>query len=253
MDLKENEIFLNSLNKDIKKLERKQNFKIKNLKIFSKTIRVSVPYIISSALLCFGNKVVLGYPFYKDDEIKYAEVKEIFDNQGNSSYQKKYESFNENNLLTVYYPWAFDGKNYVRNIEEYEIKDDLLNNINEIIYDENINLVDILGKPKDAYSEYKSTANLTDNNIILEVRLYNEDKNDYIIVKESIVDNVGGTIVYTVLCLISYIITYVIQRALKKDLKTYIEKINLEYSKEAIEIRNKILEIRKENYNRLVH
>lgn len=265
-------LFMNNMLDEIETLEhqlkhaRIDNFKkgtIKNLKIFTRTYKLAVPYIITAGVLAGGCKLLFNsYPFYPNDQVQQcARLMNKQDSRGNKSYIKQYESFeNSENILMSYTDWKLQKDNfYTRTIKSYELgigkksQEEILKIID---YSKNNDSVEKLyGEPINIKTEYKDKIDLNneDNEPFFEVITFDKDKKDYIYENESTMRNVILTVYYLIPTIFGFVVVY--RKQNKKSLKKFsddISKIKNNYPKVDIAELNKILKLKKDNYDRLL-
>ena len=87
----------------------------------------------------------------------------------------------------------------------------------------------------------------------LEATIYKKDENDYIMVKEPVDDNIGWTMVYFLLTVLVEIFPAFYRIEVSEfDYDDAVNAIREKYSKVDVEKAKKLLEIKRDNYNRLV-
>lgn len=258
---------MNNIKKEIDKLEsqiqnpKKENRKrntIKSLKISLKIAQFTAPYILCTALTFAGAHALGVTPFYRNDTKTYLETKKEFDNLGNIRLEQQYKEYeNKKNTLSYYGKWEkYDDEFYCRNVEVYSLKDISKDEINKLMKDSNINsLEELLGKP--IYTKNEQKNNLTDeelnSNGYLVAKIYDKDKNNYIIEKESIEDNIGFSCLYLVAVLVEGIFVYFAQKyPTSSNINHKIKIIKEQYEPIDITETKMKLKIKKENYDRLM-
>lgn len=225
---------------------------IKNLKVYSGIFRSLAPYLLTVGIVTSGFKIVTGtYPFYRDDIKKYSHIKSELDSLGHIKYEQQYDAFdNETNLLYHYSKWYQKDNKYYRTVDIYEIKKLSEDNIIELLNSKDINLESILGKR--VSSNIEENIYVNENNEYFEAILYNEDKNDYIVVKEAILKNILCSILYIFVLELIEMVPFVYCNTYSKfDLKKYLNDVE---SRECNFTKNnliKLLKIKKQNYERL--
>lgn len=251
------------LEKQIKyaKLTNFKNGAIKNLRISARFGQRIAPYVLAAGVVAYGFELVgAGLPFIPNDEITYySHIKGEFDNQGNIRYEQQYESFeNGNNILSLYTKWVLqeDGL-YSRTVKTFEIdnmsKEDILKLFNN---PESINsLEDLFGKPSVSKREYKNKLDLPEEKNVdfLQAITYNKDMDDFIVVKESAEDNFWVSVIYILVTCIGEIISLAIRENISSfDFDDCVYNIKQKYNKVDVETLVKKLEIKRDNYNRLL-
>lgn len=265
MDKKQKMIL--ELKKDIDYLERtihniehanKKNKRIKELKTFLAISKIILPYFISTGL-AFTGFFHLGMTPFKRDKVKvYSNEKKEYDSLGNVTSEKQYANYsNAINTLILYDKWNINENGmYERNVKKYSLAKLENDKIEELLeFNENLNLENLLGKP---FLESVETKNKVDNEelgkIFTKIILYSEDKNDFIVVDESIIDNLNSTAALFCTLIVFWCIIrgYQSDKPNKGNISKIIEQIRDNYEEiDADTLVNK-LQIRKDSYNRLM-
>ena len=257
---------LHQMESEIKELENKiNNFevdqkrvkKIRNLKIFSKVAKLSIPYVIATSISFVGFSVVGLTPFKRDDEKHSLNIMKEFDSLGNIRYEQQYKNYKDaKNVINYYGKWEITSNgSYKRNIETYNLGDLTEDRIIEIFSKENITLKETFGDVILNKTETKNCISYSELNQkpFLQAVIYSEDKNDYIVVKEPIDDNIGFTLTWILLTIfIFWIMSCCINSTSK--LKSFAKKVKEDYPMlDVAHIDNitKKLVIKRDNYNRL--
>jgi len=249
------------LKKEINILELKLNYLkilnlknsiIKNFKISTKTLQLITPYILTAQIVASSFKLLgLGLPFYKD-----TFKKNIKPNTSPNSYHSQiYQSPNNNNIIYYHSNWIEESKNiYSKTINIYK-----LNNIKEkellnILNKDNINLNDLFGNPISTQKEI--TTNITNKELnkesYLQIYIYDENTNNYIILKETNIQNFIITILYILSTTLAELIPLTIRCKLSNFNYNYsIEDIKRKHQPINHKKLEKKLEIKKENYQTL--
>lgn len=263
----ENSKILLQLQKEINELERKvKNYKINHIKIKTlrglkyllETGRLIAPYIIAAGIT-FGSFSAFGKtPFYRDNQKYYLEKMEEFDSFGNIRYEQQYDNYNNAVSVVNYYSkWRLsDNGFYSRDIERYSIgninEDFVINLISE---NKILSLRDILGQPISKKTEFKN--NLTTDEInqdeFLQYVFYSKNKDDFIIKKESISENIATSFLCFILVIFleGLIIDYR-RNYSPYDYQDALLKIKEKYPFIDVDVLKKKLEIKKNNYERLI-
>ena len=250
--------------KDDLKHSRTKNIKIHTLRILNYSLKVTkilIPYFIS-AEMTFGILSLMGNtPFIRDNEKQKLEIKKEIDSKGNVRYEKQYSEF-EDAIGSISYigKWYKEKDGfYLREIKTYltnEVSEDI---ITKIINNLEINSLDnVFGSPKSKKIETKN--NLTDEEIeskpYLQAVVYSKVDDDFIIVKQSISNNIAETALYF---LVNLIFTFLILNVKENTVgvmslnkyKEFIEEIKEKYPLIDIDELMTKIEIRESNYNRL--
>lgn len=255
--------FMLQLEKEITKLERKirysrlKNLKIgtiKNLKISARVLQWLAPYALTASIVANGCKLLTGgLPFYRDDTHQYLHIMKEFDNLGNIKTEQQYDEFSNNtNILNYYSRWMKneDGT-YTRNIQTYRLENITEEDITKLFNNE-IAISDILEEPLSDVMETKNS--LSEEEIkekdFLQAIIYDINKEEYIVVKESIGANVFISILYIiVVCVCGGILSRL--KIPHFDLGICVKEIKEKHPSIDTKELAKKLEIKKSNYNRL--
>ena len=178
----------------------------------------------------------------------------IYDKESNDNLDNSWDNYNSR--LYYYSKWeqSKDGF-YTRNVQTYSIPKKTYDDIIKLFDQENLKLEDVLGSPILSIKESKN--NLKDEELqegaYIEAVIYNKDKNDYIIHKETVEENVLFSILFLFLStILGRIASYFTNNYFPYDLSENIEKIKEEYQPLDEESLKKILEIKKDNYDRMM-
>lgn len=259
--------FLNQLEMEIKTLEYQvkhptiTNLKIgmvRNLTLSSKLLREAIPFILTASIMIGVFKFTgLGFPFARD-LIKYpSNIRKDLDSFGNVNIEQQYDSFGYSvNVLKYYQGWERkDNGIYVRNVDVYELEFFSDGEIERMINTSDIELNDILGEPTYSYLEtsYDLSSEEFNKNPYMEATVYIEDTNDYIVKEEPVVVNATTTFFYVIgtLMLEAAVFGVKLNRS-ALGIRDYTYAVNDKYKPIDVDILSKKLEIKKDNYNRLV-
>lgn len=198
-----------------------------------------------------------GFPFYNGDTFKAnLNIMKEFDNLGNIRYEQQYSDYeNSNNIFYYYYQWQQDVDGfYSRNVETYKLDDLTEEAILSLFNQEDLNLYNVLGEPISVKKEIKN--NVTEEELqqqhYLRAVIYSENKDDYIIHKETNEYNLTITIIYLMLTiLVETIPAYIRKEITKFDFGACVRKIEREHPTIDTEDLTKKLEIKKSNYKKL--
>ena len=250
---------INELECNIKEVKSK-NIKIKrirNLKIMLKTMQRIAPYSISFVLVV-GGLSFLGYtPFVLDEHKENLKMMETFDSNGNVSYEQQFEKYQDSQSTISYFEnWKYEeGDLYSRKIQIYRIDDIDKETIMKLMNEYDINsLEEIFGDPISQKTEAKNhlTKEELEANSYLQVVMYSELEDQYIMVKESIVQEVDFVLIDLFTIMVLWVLIASWREVKKTDFSKCIEKIKNEYQMLLDEeMLIKKLEIKKNNYNRL--
>lgn len=248
---------LESLVKNANAVNRKRKI-VKNLKISVRFMQLLAPYILTAGILAGGCKLIgAGFPFYSGDKFKSnLNTMKEFDNLDNIRYEKQYDDFEESNdILSYHSKWEKDDAGfYSRKIEVYNLKKLTEEEIFELFNKDDLNLQDIFGEPISSKTEIKNNVSEEELNdeAYLQAVMYSIDKNDYIMVKETLETNIGVTFLYILVTALTELGVCIIRvQVTDFSFSYHVKKIKSQYKdideKELI----KKLEIKRNNYNRL--
>ena len=262
----EKQKYMHNLENNIKDLEyqinnvNKTNLKINALKNIKKSLKfcqLIAPYLVAYSLSFSIFSLFNATPFYTDDRKQYLENKKTIDSFGTKKYEEQYYEYEDNtNIITYYEKWQKNSKNgYSRNIRVYKLGNLSERRVLELIEKNNIKKIeDIFGTPLINRTETREFINNDEllQESYLEAQLYNKDKNNFIIVKEGLGENIEETTIWFLIqCFVYLIISTWRDTFSNFDFKKSLEKIEEENQKVDVESLKKILELKKDNYNRL--
>ena len=261
------ERLMKKLENEIKEIEKEinnvklTNFKIKtvrNLKIGLRAIQLFAPYIVTACIVFDIFSLMGTTPFIRDNEKQKLKVKKEFDSFGNIRYEQQYESF-DNSLNKVYYIGKWNKKDdgfYSREIKTYVIDDNIKDIVTKIVDDCNItSLEDVFDKPNSVKIQIQN--NLTDEEIskeaYLEAAIYSTSSDDFIIVKESLANNLYVTFLWFIVTIFTELIPLNIRSKCSSfSFEDCFNNLVDRYQPQDTQSLIKKLEIKKENYNRLM-
>lgn len=258
---------MKDMKKQIHKLEyqiqtpKKENIRrttIKSLKISLKIAQFTAPYILCAALTFAGAHAIGLTPFYRNDKNTYLQTKKEFDNFGNIRLEEHYKEYeDEENTLSYYGEWKKSNDEfYSRNVEVYSLNELSEDEINKLLKDSNISsLEEVLGNPISTKTEQANNLTTEDfySNGYLVATVYDRNKNNYIVEKESIEDDIGFSFLYIAAILLESYFIYMGQKFPSlSSINSQINAIKENYEPiDVIEAKMK-LKIKKENYDRLM-
>ena len=255
------------MKKEVEDLERQIKYnKLVNLKnaliretlINGRRFVWLAPFILTACITAGGAKLIgAGFPFYMDDIEEFLYTKKEFDNTGNIRYEEQYGEFNSlTHQINHYTKWEDAGNGfYTRSVESYKLNDITDEKVLSLFEKDNLTISDIFGNK--VYSVKETKNNLTEEELMqgeyLEATIYKKDENDYIMVKESIDDNIAMSLLYFLITVFAELIPlfYRLEES-KFDYDDAVYKIREKYTKVDVEKVKKLLEIKRDNYNRLV-
>ena len=257
---------LSKLKKEIETLENEIKFSklanrkikmIRNLKISARALQLVAPYVVTAGVIAGGFAVFGEIPFYCGEEWKtYSDTRSEIDSLGNIKREKKYGSFEDRtNELFYYTKWEKDEDGlYYRTVQEYRVNGKTYDDIIGLFDEEDLKLEDVLGKPKSTVIESKN--NITEEEInedaSLKAIVYNKDKSDYIVKKESVGTNVLLSILYVIASMAASLVVYKVRDDVSSfDFGSCVDDIKIDHPFVDVNELAKKLEIKKDNYDRL--
>ena len=262
--MKKNYVLVEKLEKDIDDLEKrindipKENFKkisIRNLKICGRFMQLIIPYILAAIIPFVGQSLLFDIPFYPEEVHEPKHYMMEVDNRGIESYQSQYEKFSdEKDRLYIYSNWIEDNGKFTRTIKSYSINLDDLDEIKDLINKKEVEIEELLGSPISNTIEKKNiiTEEEKEDSNYIKVIYYYKDKEDYIIVKQPIGENIVYSLLYVLELILCELGVYKFRDEIScfyfpKYYENYMEK----YKKTDTKILEKKLEIKKDSYKRL--
>ncbi len=232
---------------------------VKNLKISLRFMQRITPYVLSAGIIAGGCKLIgFGLPFYSGDTLKInSNTMKEFDSLGNVRYEQQYDDYaNSSNILYYYSQWQPDINGlYTRNVETYKLDELTEEEILKLFNKEDLKLSDIFGEPISKKRETKNnvTEEELQQNDCLKAIIYSEDKNNYILYKETKEENNVITAAYLALTAVVELIPFFIRRNISTfDFDDCVSEIKRKYPAVDTDELIKKLEIRRSNYNRLM-
>ena len=255
------------IKKEINKLEIELKFlklinlkinTIKNIKISTRAMQYIAPYIFTAAFIgSFFKSFGLGLPFVEDTFQKNLKIKKSFDNLGNTSTEQQYDRFErDKNTLYYYSKWNLNENNYYsRTVETYRLNKFSEEYIQKLLENNNKELQDILGEPITRNTEIQKNIPQEELNKkeYIQILIYSEDTKDYIIYEETLSENLKVTLMYIILTSLGELITFGIRKQISDfNYSNCIEEIKRKNQLLNLDTITKKLELKKENYNRLM-
>lgn len=250
---------INKLEHDIKysKIGNAKIYALRGLKVVLRTGQLIAPFAVTAGITIGGFAALGGTPFYRDEHKQKLEMMKEIDNLGNIRYEQQYEEYgNSNSVISYYSKWNFVEDNlYSRDIETYALGDISEEKILKLINEDVESLRDVLGEPISKKKETKN--NLTEEEIqsnpLLQAMIYSKFDNDFIMVKESSSDNIALTLLWVLVTVLAELIP-VFWRCDGSDFDYgyCIREIKRKHPTVDIEALTKKLEIKRDNYDRLM-
>lgn len=263
---KHNNKIAKQLNREINDLEFKLkhpkltnigNTSIRNLKIGSKLLQAAAPCILTVSL-CGYTFCSLGFtPFVRDEIRDYARFKTEVDNIGKTVVEKQYYEYDDDsNAVFLYSNWELDKHgSFNRYVKIYHVNVKTLDRLIEYLEMDSATIEDALGEPYRTYIETKGSLaeeDMTEEPYI-KVMFYDHDKEDVTFRRETIGENAANTILFIFISLFGSVSTQsFVNKKLPVDYKEIIFNIKERYKSISSEDIQKKLEIKRENYERLM-
>ena len=262
----ENKKMLLEMQKEIIELENKIKYsKIGNAKIYAlrglkivlRTGQLIAPFVVTAGIVTGVFSVFGGTPFYRDKHKQKLEMMKEIDSLGNISYEQQYAKYSSAKRVIHYYSkWNFVEDNlYSRDIETYAIGDITEEQILKLINDDIESLRIVLGDPISKKKETKN--NLSEEELqsapLLEAVIHSKFDDDFIMVKESIDDNIGITLLWVLIVVLAEIVPILWRIDCSEfDYSSCIRRIKQNHPTIDVEELTKKIEIKRSNYDRLM-
>lgn len=228
-----NHRFVNDIKRDITK-------KTKKSLVYARKL---LPLFVSMGITAGALSYISWTPFKLDNQKRYKEIKTIMDSNNNIRYEEQYNSYDDQNRIKNYGKWEKVEDNlYKRSVVIHSIPNeiDTLEGVEKYLETTGSQVV-----------EYKN--NISEEELeadgYIEGEFYSKNKNDYVIVKESKMDNIGTTALWFVANM--YIGLVILGTGSNYDYLQKIKDIEEQYKEiDYYDLANK-LQIKRDNYNRL--
>lgn len=259
--------YLESLKLEIEDLKGKikkskgNNKVIKNLKIFRCMLKTVSPYLLTVGITS-GVLFSLKNPFDLNEWKCYAHFALEYDQFSKLTRQEVYYDSSlqqdRNHFIKQYTKWEQqDDESYSRMVTTYEISyKKTLQELLELLSKDLVDIRDFSIKETSKVQEikYALTEEELNKEAFLQATYYCVDTNDFILVEETIGEHVMMVFIEVILILISQLLPLAYRLQFPYDSKTAIKKIKKEYDSSCMNIKvlRKKLEIREENYQRLL-
>ena len=245
------------------KLEYIKKSTIKNLKITARAFQLVAPYILTAGIVAEIFNISGNKPFSSNNERVYLNTMTEFYSMGNINIKKQYGDFkdsmgnildNRDSVLYFYSKWEKDSNNsYYRIIEIYSIKNKTYEDVKKILSQDD--LEKYLDDSNYYETEIKNDLNIQELNSknFIKAIVYDKDKNDYIEYKKNIFKNISCSIIYIFFASFCEFIPFYLRSNYSKfDFMKSVNKINEKYKTKDIDVLIKKLEIKKNNYDRMM-
>ena len=232
------------------KLAKTKNKAIKNLKILGTTGKFLAPYVLVAGLTVAGFAKMVSTPFVKDKYHENLNIRQEFDSFGNYISKEQYTPFKSDDSTLIYTSrWTLEDGIYSRTIESYDINSLDVERLIDAVTKGDFSIKP-LGEPKSKRVEKKK--NLSDENNIdsLKAIIYSVDEDKFIVKEQTADQNIQETFLWF---LVTLFFEYLLKLAdgripIGKKLKMIASK----YQDTDLVLASKKLQLKKENYNRLV-
>lgn len=237
------------------KIDNTKIYMLKGLKIMLRTGQLIAPFVVTAGMI-IGVFSVLGLtPFYRDEKKRNLQMKKELDSFGNIRYEQQYEEYEDSkNVISHYSKWNFVEDNlYSRDIEIYSMNDITEEQILKLINENNIcSLQEVLGEPISKKTETKN--NLSEEELqggsFLQAMIYSKIDDDFIMVKESLADNIGLTLIWVLATLSAELLPLLWRTDVSNfDYGYCIEEIKEKHPTIDVNFLTKKLEIKRSNYD----
>lgn len=230
---------------------------IRNLKISLRALQKVAPYALTAGITAGIFTYFGDIPFYPNDEQKvYLNVMTEFDNYGHIRTEQQYASFASDNMLYYCSKWEkMNDEFYSRNVQTYSIQNKTYEDIIKLFEQENINLDDILGEVISNIKETKNNLTIEElqEESFVKAVIYNEDKNNYIMQKQTVSENIVMSAAYVILTGLSELIPLFVRTELSNfNFFSCVEEIKRKSQLLDIDYLTKKLELKRDNYNRMI-
>lgn len=252
--------FLLSLKKEIEMLENKEknikliNFRInfvKNLEITARAMQLVAPFVLVASVVTGFFLIRKDIPFFRDNKKLYSSISFRIDNNGNISERRVYDDTTNSSVMSYYSDWRNnDDGTYSRDIEIYSIDDITYGEVVEFLA--NNSLDKTLGDYVISYEEVVSNKAYTTSESYVEAVIYIEDKNNYILEKESVNSNYVSVSSYVICLLLTQLIPISYRSRSSFSFSESVDDIKAQYKPLSVEHIRKKIKIKKDNYNRLM-
>ena len=236
---------------------------IKNLKITARAFQLVAPYILTAGIVAEIFNILGNKPFSSNNERVYLNTMTEFYSMGNINIKKQYGDFkdsienildNRDKCIVFYSKWEKDSNNsYYRIIEIYSIKNKTYEDVKKILSQDD--LEKYLDDSNYYETEIKNDLNFQELNSknFIKAIVYGKDKNDYIEYKKNIFKNISCSIIYIFFASFCEFIPFYLRSNYSKfDFMKSVNKINEKYKTKDIDVLIKKLEIKKNNYDRMM-
>ena len=267
---------LRKLKEEIEKLEetvrtaKRKNTKAKIIRaarIIPSFLRFISPYVLAAYLTVTVFSLNGSTPFIIDEYKHKKEIMKDFDNRGNIRQVEQYDDFERHkwdeefpelsvkSSLVYISKWVpINDAFYTRVYEVYSLENITEDTITNLLEKDSISsLQEILGAPIESKNETRN--NLSEEEIAngdyLNAVIYDELKDDYIIIRETIGANIGTTAFCLLVIFLAECIAQIYREESRFSIEGSIAKIKSKYPIIHTAAEEQRLEIKRNNYKRL--
>ena len=235
---------INESNKRMSELKRR-----KKMLLYTKYF---LPFVVSSSIAISSFSFLGLNPFVIEDEKKTLETKTVTDSLGNTRVWKQYEEFSEKSVVNYYSKWNIVDGVFYREVNVYDMSKINVDSLYDMIETNDLSdIKNVFGEPIVTRYEARNYLEEDEYNspMYIEMVVYDEDKDDYIFIKESFIGNLADICISLVVVLILLGFTFSDNRTMK--LASSISDVDKEFSLKSTDDLVKSLSIKLNNYNRL--
>ena len=258
--LKKRKQMILNLKKEIKTLEstlknpklaKAKNQAIKNLKLLETTGKFLAPYVLVAGLTVTSFVKMESTPFVRDQYHENLNIRQEYDNFGNYTSKEQYTPFKSSDSILIYTSkWTLEDGIYSRIVASYDISSLNVEALIDAVTKNDFSIKEILGEPKTRRVENRTSLSDENNSESLKAIIYSVDEDKFILKEQSADENVKETVLWLLFTLFfEYLVKLFDGRTpIGKKIKMVVSK----YQGEDLVLTYKKLQLKRENYNRLV-
>lgn len=259
--LKKRKQMILNLKKEIKTLEstlknpklaKTKNQAIKNLKLLETTGKFLAPYVLVAGLTVTSFVKMESTPFIRDQHHENLNIRQEYDSFGNYTSKEQYTPFKSSDSILIYTSkWTLKDGVYSRIVDSYDISSLNAETLLDAVTKSDFSIKEILGEPKTRRVENRTSLSDENNSESLKAIIYSVDEDSFILKEQSADENVKETFLWFLVTLFfEYLVKLFDGRTpIVKKLKIVASKY---YQDEDLVLAYKKLQLKRENYNRLV-
>ena len=229
--------------------------KIRTLKTILRSIQLVYPYIVALGISFGALKIFDVTPFMNNTYEEYLNTMKEIDSLGNIRYEMQYEDYeNQKNFITHYSKWKkIDDTQYKRNVTTYNIGNYNEEEILEILKKVPIHVESFFGSKIGDKTEIKNNISYDElhNDEILQATFYSENKEDFVVLKFSVSDNIAVAVLFFIILGVCCYFIGKWREFSNYDFEGKLADIQEKHPNIDVTSYIKSLKIRKENYNKL--